>query len=217
MDLNPTIASLEPPAGQGERAWRKHLSHPAGIRTVLPRLGPELLRQQLQGIAFRPFQALGLGCQRRSDPFLPPHLEGGEGSAGNLGMLTQMWTRSTEPGQDPVCERLDPWRRGQGVLSRQQLLVGTLPVLERKGKFPRKPSLGFTGSAFGWVSRPSWASPCCVISLPSLSTSNPSRSGRALSPVLCWKLSFVRVTPEPADLVQPVLRVAPETRQPRPR
>lgn len=132
MDLNPTIASLEPPAGQGERAWRKHLSHPAGIRTVLPRLGPELLRQQLQGIAFRPFQALGLGCQRRSDPFLPPHLEGGEGSAGNLGMLTQVWTRSAEPGQDPVCERLDPWRREQGVLSRQQLLVGTL---ERKGKF----------------------------------------------------------------------------------
>lgn len=168
MDLNPTIASLEPPAGQGERAWRKHLSHPAGIRTVLPRLGLELLRQQLQGIAFRPFQVSGLSCQRRSDPFLPPHLEGGEGSAGNLGTLTPPWTRGAEPGQDPVWERLGPWRRGQGVLSRQQMFVGTLPVLERKGKFPWKPSLGFTFVPEG-VSRPSWGSPCRVISLPSLS------------------------------------------------
>lgn len=136
MDLNPTIASLEPPAGQGERAWRKHLSHPAGIPTVLPRLGLELLRQQLQGIAFRPFQALGLSCQRRSDPFLPPQLEGGEGSAGNLGTLTQVWTRSAEPGQDPVCQWLDPWRRGQGALSSSSCSWGHCLCWKEKGNSP---------------------------------------------------------------------------------
>lgn len=209
MDLNPTIASLEPPAGQGERAWRKHLSHPAGIRTVLPRTGLELLRQQLQGIAFRPFQALGLSCQRRSDPFLPPHLEGGEGSAGNLGTLTPQWTRSAEPGQDHVCEELDPWRRGQSVLNRQKMFVGTLPVLERKGKSPWKPSLGFT-----FV--PEWGFPCWVISLPSLSSHIKSSKVRESPQPWIPMEAFLCVAPDPADLVQPVLRVAPETRQPRP-
>lgn len=101
------------------------------------------------------------------------------------------------------------------MLSRQQLFVGTLPGLERTGKFPWKPSLGFTGSAFlpEWVSRPCWGSLCWVISLPSLSSHIKPSKVRENPQHRILTEAFICVAPEPADLVQPVLRVAPTCAQ----